>query len=135
MSQVSQRTLLVYSPTHFFSVVALALAIPTVLITIIRLGVRARGKNLGLDDAFAASSLVGLVVTYVGYFLHSDPHRMLPGPVLSHKINRFIFPPVLAHFSFTTRYMMYYTLSLGFYWAIWYPFSASLFFSFPHAKA
>ena len=55
--------------------VGLALAIPTTLITIIRLGVRTRAQNLGLDDAFAASSLVGFLVYYVAFYLHSDSHR------------------------------------------------------------
>ena len=71
--------------------VGLGLAIPTALITIIRLGVRARARNLGLDDAFAASSLVGLLVAYVAYLLHLDPHRT-PSPsliLLSHPVDRF----------------------------------------------
>ena len=57
----------------------LALAIPTALVTIIRLGIRARARNLGLDDAFAASSLAGFLVLYVGLFLHLDRQRM-PAP-------------------------------------------------------
>ena len=65
--------------SHFPQVVGLALAIPNALITIIRLGIRARAWNLGLDDAFAASSLVSLLVFYVAMFLHFDPNR---GPLL-----------------------------------------------------
>ena len=75
MSKVSQQDLLISSFNHFIQVVGLVLAIPTAIITIIRLTVRARARNLGLDDAFAASSLAGLLVFYTALFLHFDPHR------------------------------------------------------------
>lgn len=115
--------------------VALALAIPTGLITIIRLWVRARSRNLGLDDAFAAASLVGLVVNCVATFLHFDPHRTPPPSLgLLSCLNRFIFLPVLAQYSFKTKYMIYYIFAETFYWVIWYPFSSSHTCSFPHTQ-
>ena len=106
--------------------VGLALAIPTALITIIRLVIRVRARKLGLDDAFAASSLVGLFVVYVAAALHFDLHRAPPPSLvlLSH-LNCFTFPQVLAHYSVTTRYMIYYIIAESFYWVIWYPSSIS----------
>ena len=87
--------------------VGLALAIPTTLITIIRLSVHARARNLGLDDVFATSSLVGLVVLYVFIFLYLDPHCTPPPHLilLSH-LHRSIFLPVLTHFFFLLDYCL-----------------------------
>ena len=100
--------------------VGLALAIPTALTTIVRFGARARARNLGLDDAFAASSLVGLLVNYTALFLHFDLKRTLPPSlVLFSDLEYFIILPGLAHYSFTARYVMYYIISIGFYWIIW----------------
>ena len=82
MSRVSEQNHLIPSPIHDLVVVGLALAIPTALITIARLGVRARARNLGLDDAFAASSLTGLVLLYVSLFLHFDLHRTPPSSLV-----------------------------------------------------
>ena len=122
MSRVSEQSLHISSSNEgrSLSVVALALATPTATITIIRLGVRARARNLGLDDAFAASSLAGLLVNYVAMFIHFDLHRTpLTCLILLPQLECFIFLPVLAHYSFTTRYRMYYITSIGFYWVIW----------------
>ena len=53
----------------------LAVAIPAAVITIIRVFVRARMRNLGLDDAFAMFALVGLLVLYVSLFFLFDLRR------------------------------------------------------------
>ena len=61
--------------TYLFSVGGLAVAIPAAVVTIIRVFVRARARKLGLDDALAMFSLVGLFVLYVALFFLFDLHR------------------------------------------------------------
>ena len=66
---------------------------------------------------WSASGYITLPFTFI-----QIPNVRLPLPSFSyHTSTLFISPPVLAHYSATTRYMIYYILSGGFNWVIWYP--------------